>query len=269
MDLISFMIVVWALKVLAEDGWATVKGQTNPRIQRRKERRKSRSENPVWTQLVGWLGDLAEDAREESRRRRKLKREQQDREEIPEAEVIEDIEEAEIVPDEEVVDTATPDPRNPHTPEDPPGRHEDLTSEQCTRDICPYHKRRRQEEAQEEQPPTPAPKPSNTPKEKNMSDEDGEIYGLDACIAYCEALIARLTNHTAAGASGEQYTGMLGDAKVEGMALQTAHEMQAAIASAVSAIEAHKTELDAQKIVQEAFDTNPDAGDKEFQQAGR
>ena len=258
MDLLSFMIVVWFIKVLAEDTFTTVKGRSNPRIDRRRARQKSRANNPVWNQFVGYLGDVAEDARDEQARRRADKRERQPRAradaEVLEAQIVDDVQDAEIVED------------------DPPATHADVDAADCDLDICPVHGKGRKPEPDSNTPANnPNPSTGTTePEEKTMTDTTtGEIYGLDACIAYCEALSTSFENHTAAGASGEQYTGMLTDSKVTGEALASAHTMQEAVAMAVSAIEAHKSEMEAQKAVQEAYDANSDAGDKEFQQAGR
>lgn len=274
---LGVMFVVWFIKILAEDGYSTYKGTSNPRLDRRKARQKSRAGNPIWQQFVGWMADVAEDARKEAARARQEKRDRQ-----AEARRKRDLEEHETVDaeyeidpvtgynpdprDPSVVDMGTPPPRQPdeETEEDQPKEHKDLTADECTFDICPIHGNKRKTDNQQPE------QAANLKENENMGANDtGEIYGLDQCIAYCEALSASFENHTAAGASGEQYTGMLADAKVQGMSLQTAHEMQAAIASAVSAIEAHKVEMEAQKLVQEAYDANSDAGDKEFQQAGR
>ena len=264
MDLISFMLVVWMIKVLAEDAFTTVKGQSNPRIERRKARQKSRASNPIWNQFVGYLGDVAEDARSEQARRRQDKRDRQQRArddaEVIEAQVVDDdVVDAEIVDDEPPAGTK------------PAPRHADLPATDCDLDICPVHGKGARRPEPDSTNPNPSTDGTTEPEEKTMADDTttGEIYGLDACIAYCEALSNSFENHTAAGASGEQYTGMLTDSKVTGEALDTAHAMQEAIAMAVSAIESHKTEMEDQKAVQEAYDNNSDAGDKEFQQAGR
>src|ERR1044072_5473151 len=165
--ILGVIFVCWFIKVLAEDGYSTVTGKPNQRLDRRKARQKSRAGNPIWTQLVGWLGDVAEDARQQEGPRRKEKRERQERErknnEVIEAEVIED---AEIIDDRghpgynqdpadpSVVDVGTPPPvrtcpadgsrcgqacldKN-QPPCDPTGgRHEDLTEDECTYDFCP------------------------------------------------------------------------------------------------------------------------------------
>ncbi|WP_433732558.1 hypothetical protein ACQP2Y_46730 (plasmid) [Actinoplanes sp. CA-051413] len=106
------------------------------------------------------------------------------------------------------------------------------------------------------------------PQEEPVStDVNSEVIGLDQSIAYARSLATFAGEHGQAGNEG--YIGHLTTAKVEGAALQTAAEMQEAFANAAAAAEAHAGELEKQKAVQEAFDANPDAGDKEFQTEGR
>lgn len=261
---LGVLFVVWVIKVLAEDGYSTVKGKPNPRLDRRRARQRSRAGNPIWSQLVGWAGDVAEDARAERGRARKAKRARQEKArrdaEAIEAEVVDDIRDAEVIDDPAPGEGEEPKPR----------RHEELTDQECRAlyDFCPYHGRPRPAGTEQSKPEPGHQAPAGT-NPKGMPVMDTEIIGLDGAIATCDALIASMGEHGPAGTSGEQYINLLEAHKVTGPTLQSAHDMQQSIAVAVGAIEAHKVDLEEQKIVQEAYDTNPDAGDQEFQQAGR
>ena len=106
------------------------------------------------------------------------------------------------------------------------------------------------------------------PQEENVStDIHSEVIGLDQSIAYARSLAVFAGEHGQAGNEG--YIGHLSSAKVEGVTLQSAHEMQEAFTNAAAAAEAHAAELEKQRAVQEAYDAAPDAGDKEFQTEGR
>lgn len=302
-----FALVVWILKNAAEDTLSTVKGQSNPRMDRRKARAKSRASNPIWQQFVGWLGDVAEDARTESRRAREEKRQRQaeerrkrDLEEHPRVDAEFTIIDPEEFPDPRPTDTDTSGPermqeeidkeREQDQEEERRRRHEEdcdgcdlpgdhtrppsqegcpLNAGECTWPTCPTHGKAKNNT---DKPTDNSPTPSNTnPKENTMGTNTGEIKGLDQCIAYCEALIASLTEHSPAGASAEQYSGMLAEAKAGPVTVQSAFEMQQAVSTAIGAIETHKTVLeDANRPVQEAYDASGgEAADKDFQTAGR
>ena len=99
------------------------------------------------------------------------------------------------------------------------------------------------------------------------SDLNSEVIGLDQSIAYASSLATLAGEHGMAGNEG--YIGHLTGQKVAGDALRTASEMQEAFSNAAAAAEAHAAELTKQKQVQEAYDANPDAGDKQFQTEGR
>jgi hypothetical protein len=91
----------------------------------------------------------------------------------------------------------------------------------------------------------------------------GEVGGLTQSIAYAEHLAAEAGLHTPDG--NESYLARLIAARVTGAGLTTAHEMQAAFAAAAAAADRHAAELGKQTSVQEAYNANPDAGDKGFQ----
>lgn len=261
---LGVMFVLWCIKVLAEDGYATVTGQSNPRLDRRRARQKSRANNPIWTQFVGWLGDVAEDARTEQARARQEKRERE-----AEARRKRDLEEHPTVDAEYTID---PDPQPQPAPaadqEEPrrPRSHAELTADECDYDICPIHGKGRQQQPEPEQT-RPNQNTGDAPNQNTEGDDMSEIQGLDQAIAYAAAVAAMASKHATAGNEG--YIGHLTERNVSGEALQSAHDMQAAMSGAMAAAEHHKSELEKQKAVQEAYDQNPDAGDQEFQTAGR
>lgn len=124
--------------------------------------------------------------------------------------------------------------------------------------------------------PTTAPTPEDRPdaqvipfrpKEVPMSTTPAEVIGLDQSIGYAESLAKTAAEHGPGGNEG--YIGHLISAKVTGEALGTAREMQEAFANAAAAAERHAAALTRQKSIQEQYDAQPDAGDKEFQTAGR
>lgn len=298
-DVGVFMLVIWILKNAAEDIRTTVKGQTNPRMERRKARQKSRANNPIWTQLVGWLGDIAEDARHDAAQSRQRKREQRQRE-LAEAEPVAVIDDRghpgynQDPADSSVVDMGTPPPREPGFwdlgPRDctacgepgamvqrPDGR---TFTHNRTGDRCPAIEPNltQKKEAQPKPAAGAGPLPNNVipfarpikfdPKEYRMSTQvNGEVTGLDPAISYAKSLAMFAGEHGQAGNEG--YIGFLQQSKVEGQALQSAHDMQEAFANAQAAAAKHEQELAKQKSVQEAYNANPDAGDKQFQQNGQ
>lgn len=269
MELISFMIVVWFVKTLAEDGWSTVKGTSNPRLDRRKARQKSRASNRVWGAFMDYLGDVADEAREEAKERRRKKR-------LANAQTID----AEAVlsdptspgpagrtypagynpdpSDPGVVDMATPPPIPPR---EETRRHDELTVQECTFDICPIHGKGRKTE------PSKSVNPNPPSQENTEGAVMSEVQGLDQAIAYARSVAGVANQHSTTGA--EQYVGHLTQRNVTGAALQSAYDMQAAFSTAAVMAEKHADELEKQKAVQEAYDSNPDAGDQTFQTAGR
>jgi hypothetical protein len=91
----------------------------------------------------------------------------------------------------------------------------------------------------------------------------GEVVGLDQSIAYAEHLAGEAGQHGPDGNEG--YLARLAAAQVKGAGLLTGSDMQQAFARAAAAAAAHAAELTKQKAVQEAYDANPDAGDKDYQ----
>ena len=93
-----------------------------------------------------------------------------------------------------------------------------------------------------------------------------EIVGLTPAIAYAQHLAAEAGQHGPDG--NESYVAHLAASQVAGDALATGHDMQAAFAAAAAAATRHAAELGKQTAVQEAYNVNPDAGDKDFQTNG-
>src|SRR4051812_9148513 len=92
-----------------------------------------------------------------------------------------------------------------------------------------------------------------------------EIVGLDQSIAYVRGLADLAGEHVPDGNEG--YLAYLAAAGLQGAAVDTARQMQAAFAAARAAATRHAAELDKQRGVQHAYDQSPDAGDKAYQQA--
>ncbi len=112
------------------------------------------------------------------------------------------------------------------------------------------------------------PPMTTTREQANAANDAGaEVVGLDQSIAYTEQLRAVATNHGHAGNEG--YIGQLERGRNSGAVLATAAEMQEAFDAAAAAADRHLTELQRQKTVQEQYDLHPDAGDKDYQTAGR
>lgn len=239
MDIFTFLIVVWIVKVLIEDGYTTVTRQPNPRLDRRRARQQSRDNNRLWGTFLNYLGDVADDAREEAHRRRRQRREQE-----AEARRKRELDEHDTR-DAEWFETPEPDPvPDSSSPEPDPAA-----------------------EAQPADPEPTQPEPADIPNTSTEGEDMPEIHGLDQSIAYAASLEKMASGHGQAGNEG--YIGELVSHDVTGEALASAYEMQAAFSAAMAAAGHHKAELMKQKAVQESYDSNPDAGDKEYQTAGR
>jgi hypothetical protein len=269
LELGLFWLVCWVVKNAAEDVWSMAKGQSNPRMDRRRARQKARAGNPIWSQVTGWAGDVVADAREEAGHKRQVKKErrreaeaaQRERERSSQDKQEPLVVEAEIVDD--VQGSTSPEPGTAEQ-----RAHEDMNANECTYDWCPVHHpettgyRRPTHRAENET------NPRTTPTEgDNMSDIATEVTGLDQAIAYAEGVERMASGHGATGNEG--YIGHLTESKVAGEGLQSAHDMQEAFDNARAAAEHHKDELYKQKAIQEQYDATPDAGDKEFLTAGR
>jgi hypothetical protein len=269
LELGLFWLVCWVVKNAAEDVWSMAKGQSNPRMDRRRARQKARAGNPIWSQLTGWAGDVVADAREEAGHKRQVKKErrreaeaaQRERERSSQDKQEPLVVEAEIVDD--VQGSTSPEPGTAEQ-----RAHEDMNANECTYDWCPVHHPRPPDTgAPHTGPRTRRTREPPLPKETTCPTSPLRSQGLDQAIAYAEGVERMASGHGATGNEG--YIGHLTASKVTGQALQSAHDMQEAFGNARAAAENHKNQLLAQKAVQEAFDANPDAGDKEFQTAGR
>jgi hypothetical protein len=91
----------------------------------------------------------------------------------------------------------------------------------------------------------------------------GEVVGLAQSIAYAEHLAGEAGQHGPDG--NESYLQHLAAARVTADGLASARDMQEAFAAAAAAADRHAAELGKQTSVQEAYNVNPDAGDKNFQ----
>lgn len=274
-DMLAVWLVIYAIKNVFEDVWSGVKGQSNPRLDRRKARQKSRANNPIWQETLAWLGDIWADAHQEANRKREEKRRRQERER---AQVIDDLDEPEYRIDPpgstspepggpgaatagepEVVDVNTPPPRQPD--DDVTREHKDLDPSECRWPRCPEH---HPENTQQQKPD-----PTNNPY---ASGSQGaavaiEIKGLDPAIDYANDVAASHAEHGTAGNEG--YLGALQNANVTGETYSSAAEAQEASTIAAAKWERHAQLLAEGKRVQEAQDAVPDAGTQEFNQGGR
>jgi hypothetical protein len=271
---LGVMFVLWFVKTLVEDGYSTVKGTSNPRMDRRKARQKSRAGNPIWTQFVGWLGDVAEDARTEQARARQEKRERQaeqrrkrDLEEHPTVDA-----EYEIHPDGYNPDPADPSVKEvgtppPVEPQEERRRHEDLGISECEYDFCPVHGKpsRRNEEAA---PQPTDPTPNNDQRSNNMPNQAGADAGnfLDGSISYCEEAAAG--NQSFGQVEGEGFLTQIAAHQVQGRCYDAVVEAQAMSMAAAAKWDDAKAEFEKQKTIQEGYRNNSDAGDKDFQTGG-
>lgn len=250
MELLSFMLVVWIIKILAEDAYHGFKGTPNPRAAARARRQRTRKNSRTWGAVTNYWADLIEDAGDAAteHRRRKAAERRKKKEAVQEeqpTQKTDDIVDAEIVEDEP---ESTPPPADAET---------DLPLD---------------DEPAEPQAEEPAPKsnvyqfPKRYFPEEDMS-TNTEVHGLDQAIAYARSIAGEANVHGTTGNEG--YIGHLTQRNVTGQALQSAYDMQAAFAAAYAAAEEHAKQLEKQKAIQEGYDQNADAGDKQFMQEGR
>jgi hypothetical protein len=263
---IGMLAVFIFFKVMLDDGYSTVTGKPNPRLQRRQARQRSRSNNRVWRAFVDYLGDLAEYAHDEAKQKLNDRRERKERErrnrDVIEAEVVEDdVQDAEVVED-------------PPAAEDPPPsptvnwkEHAELADSECEWDLCPVHPKNSQEAPPTENNVIPINKNQGTSPHIPGGDTMSEVLGLDQAVAYARSVAGVANQHSTSGA--EQYIGHLTEREVQGEALQSAYDMQAAFSAAAAAAEKHADELEKMRSIQEGYTSNPDAGDKQFMTTGR
>jgi hypothetical protein len=267
-DVLALWLILWVIKNAVMDVSCAITGKPNPRYELKKAKAKAAGQPAPAQHSFGtrdWLADLVNDglqAQTEARRRRADKkrkaREKAERE----------AEEAEQAQAEQGQGGEQPGPSE----QEPAAQPDPQTSEPGAGGAP---------DPEQPQPPRPTPQPAEGPdaqvipfRKPNQQEEppvtteiNSEVQGLDQSIAYAESLAAFAGEHGQAGNEG--YIAHLTGAKVEGDGLSTAAEMQEAFTNAQAAAEAHKVELERQKAVQEAYDNNPDAGDKDFQQSGR
>jgi hypothetical protein len=257
-DLAALWLILWLLKNAAIDVSYAVKGGANPRYELKKAKARAAGLNPPAQPRYGtrdWFNDLLADGLEAQtawrRRRADAKRKAREQAELEHAEAEQGEAEQGDEPGQPQPDPQTSGPGAGGAP-DP----------------------------EQQQPPRPTPPPDSRPDAKvipfrnpNQQEElvstdiNSEVIGLDQSIAYAHSLATFAGEHGQAGNEG--YIAHLTSQKVQGDALRTAAEMQEAFTNAQAAAEAHAAELEKQKAVQEQYDANPDAGDKDYQTEGR
>lgn len=253
MELFTVLLVAYMVKIAAEDTWHGIKGTPNPRHAARARRQRTRSRSRTWGALTNYWGDLVEDAAEAAteRRRRKAEEKRKREEAAP----------AVVVPDEEIQDAEFWEDRDRNDP---------------WKESTPYPDDKQQAQRNGSEATSPAAEPAsnvypfpnrNTEKENDMSTSTTEVQGLDQAIEYAKGIADSAGQHASAGNEG--YIGYLQAHNVSGATLQSAYDMQEAFANAAAAAERHAVDLEEGKVVQEAYDQAPDAGDQEFATGGR
>jgi hypothetical protein len=256
MEFFSVMLIVWAIKVLAEDGYAQVKGQTNPRIERRRARQRSRANNPIWTQFVGWLGDIAEDGRREQARRRQAKRErqQQARDRARQENTDTPEPKPEPKPDRNPVpdpldipldDPQTPGPEKTDSPPDPEPEPEPIPAEPTD----------------DERPLAPVIPMFPTKEDLPMTTQTGEAPGLIHAIGFAEAMQRTYANFAN---TGDTFAASLANGEVSGEAVSAAAEARDHEAAAAAAWGRCAAALKDQLRGKEFYNSTPGAGNREF-----
>lgn len=268
MEIFSVLFVMYLVKIWAEDTYHGVKGTPNPRAVARARRQRSRSKSRTWGALATYWGDLVEDASQAAtdnrRRKAEKKRKERERQEHPtqDAEWYETPGEPEAtspvsdpIEDDTDVDVPLDDPQPPPDPKpeaDPKSEADEEPQQEGTSE------------------PAAAPTKSNvypfpnrtTNNSEEKSDMSTEVLGLDQSIEYARKMAGWANGHGSAGNEG--YIAHLESSNVSGEALASAHEMQQAFAAAAAAAEHHAEQLEGQKVVQEAYSSNPDAGSQEY-----
>jgi hypothetical protein len=266
-DLAALWLIVWLFKNAAMDVMYASSGKPNPRYEAKKAKARAAGLADPAQHRYGtrdWFDDLLADglqAQTEWRRQRAdAKRRAREEAELEQADAGQSDEPGQgdesgrpqpdpaAQPDSQTSGPGAggaPDPEQPQPPRPTPP----LIPHGPDAQVIPFRKPNQQEE-----PPV-------------STDINTEIQGLDQSIAYARSLATFASEHGQAGNEG--YIAHLSGQKVAGDALSTAAEMQEAFSNAQTAAEAHADELEKQKQVQEAYDANPDAGDKDFQTEGR
>src|SRR5690606_14753426 len=97
-------------------------------------------------------------------------------------------------------------------------------------------------------------------KENGMS-ENNEAIGLDGSLAFADGVVATMTANVT---TTEQVVSAMENGKVGAGPVGRAHQLMEAMDAAKAQAEALKADLERRKAVQEQYDANPDAGDKEY-----
>ncbi|MFE0270464.1 hypothetical protein ACFWZ7_24795 [Nocardiopsis alba] len=108
-----------------------------------------------------------------------------------------------------------------------------------------------------------------TDEEKSMSDSanpTNEILGLDSSLKFAEGVVAVSTENVS---NTEQAVAAMENGKVGDGPVGKAKQLMEAMDAVKTLAEELHEDLAAMKVLQEMYDANPDAGDKEFLGAGR
>ncbi|MFE9955819.1 hypothetical protein [Micromonospora sp. NPDC005299] len=231
-------VLTWMAKTAATDVLHAVKGTPNPRYELKKQRAATAGQTVAGQPRYGtreWLGDLYSDAlaAQTEKRRAAVK--------------------AKSAPVDDMVDVVREPPaaRKPPEPTAPPARPEPPA------------------------PPQPPTIPDNRPLapvipmfpnpkqiEKEITMASSEVTGLSTAMAFADAAASAHNSFATAGAEG--YVGALESGGMGGAAVGSAREAMEASGVAAAKWSAHKSELERQMNVKEAYQGQQDAADKDF-----
>lgn len=256
-DILAILIIIEFVKILAEDGYSMVTGKPNPRLDRRRARQRSRANNRLWGTFLDYLGDVAEDARQQAAENREVQRERrrQERELAaePEPRVIEpEPEPHQSRPSTEPVDIDLDDPQ---TPEPNAGDNDGAAPEQ---DPAP------EPTPEQEHDTTEGPDAQIIPLFPTQEDPmtvTGEATGLVSAMNHAEALRKTYENYAA---MGDTFVASLANGEVSGEAVNAAQRAREAEQLAAAEWAACHHALAEQLAVKEAYNATPDAGSKQF-----
>lgn len=287
-DLAALWLIVWMFKNAAMDVACAVTGKPNPRYELKKAKARAAGQAEPAQPRYGtrdWFGDLLADGlRAQTDWRRHRAAERRDRAAVR-RQAAEQAERDQAEQDYWAdLDRTKPDRTDPERTR--PALPDEPTSEPVPASAWPQQTsgpdaggasgpEYDQQVPRQPQPPADPepmarvyPFPIPTPQQEDpVTIVNSEIVGLDQSIAYAKSLAGFAGEHGQAGNEG--YIGHLVKSKVTGAGLQSAHDMQDAFSTAQAAADKHAKELERQRSVQEAYDSTPDAGDKDFQQQGR
>lgn len=276
--LLAVWVVTWMLKTATQDVAYAVTGKPNPRYELKKQRaaqagRPAKSQPRYGTRE--WAADLYSDAlaAHTEKRRKAAKAKGQ-----PVDDMVELVREPRTVPTQ----------RHPHDPNNtrncPTCKGEVvLDGRPCPTCLAEQKRRNAEWEARHETPeppvpprptPQPQPEPDTRPlapvinlfpdvqqieKEITMS---SEVTGLPTAVAFADAASSAHQSFATTGAEG--YVGALERGGMSGAAVASAREAMEASGIAADKWAAHRALLEQQTTLKEAYQSQPDAADKEF-----